>query len=589
MTPLLDSAIKVSVVLLIALGAVALLRGRSAAARHWVLSVGVLLAAAMPLLAAIAPSWQSRTDIVAMFAAARGSASRVAVRTTTDATWAVAGVESSGATSEAPTMTRTLRSRAAARIASLAEGASRALSPGAVRTLGAIWLIGIVISLAFLFTGLARLAWLASRARPMRDGGGGDGDNDSNGGSDSRWTAIATELTGEGEFELRRPVALLHSDHPVLLVTWGLRRPKILLPAGAARWTDARIRIVLSHELAHVRRHDWAMQVTATLLRAVYWFNPLAWIVCRRLRQESEQACDDVVLRCGVEGTEYATHLLELARAAAAHHGVALPAQAIARSTGLERRITAMLNARVNRYVLTRRARVAIAAALSLITLPIAGFDAFAQAGPARLSGTIVDQSGAPVPKASVELTETRTQARQNLLSDDAGRFAFVNLAAGEYGLAVETPGFAASRETVRLAAGQVAEQDVRLRIGRIQETVTVGKGTGTGAADQPERSAESAKAEQSRFGGSIRPPMKIKSANPVYPQALQSAGTTDQIVLDATVGIDGAIKDLKVRSSKVPELANAAMEAVRQWRFIPTLLHGKAVETQIAIAVDFR
>jgi TonB family protein len=567
MTMLLDSAIKVSIVLLVALGAAGLLRRQSAATRHWGLSVAILLALAMPMLAPIAPSWHPGVDAVAIFAAARGSQRpHGAVRTSTGVTWTAAEFDSSSLAAQ--DAAREARRQG---LAARAGGGADTWLTGVAWSIGAVWLTGVVISLSVLLVGLGRLAWLASHARPLRSG---------------RWNVIAGEIADE--YGLRRPIALLqlHGDRPALLVTWGLRRPKILLPPDANDWTDDRIRIVLSHELAHVRRQDWAIQIAATLLRALHWFNPLAWIVCRRLRQESEQACDDVVLARGVDGAQYATHLLELARAAAAHHRAALPAQAIARSTGLERRITAMLNTRVNRYALTRPARFAIAAALSIVALPIAGFDALAQTGPARLSGSIVDQSGAPVPRASVELTDTRTQARQNMLSDDLGRFAFVDLAAGEYRLAAATPGFEASSDTVRLAAGELAQQDIRLRIGQIQETVTVGKGTG--APEIQERSAASAQAQQDGFGGSIRPPLKIKSVNPIYPPALQSAGTGDRVVLDARVGTDGSVADIKVRTSKVPELASTAVDAVRQWQFIPTRLHGKPVDTRITIVVDF-
>lgn len=117
---------------------------------------------------------------------------------------------------------------------------------------------------------------------------------------------------------------------------------KVLLPSGAAAWPDERIRVVVAHELAHVRRCDWLVLIGAELLRSVYWFNLLLWVACARLRHESERACDDAVLRLGIGGTSYAAHLLDLARAFAAHRRVWLPAAAIARPSRLERRIAAM-------------------------------------------------------------------------------------------------------------------------------------------------------------------------------------------------------------------------------------------------------
>jgi beta-lactamase regulating signal transducer with metallopeptidase domain len=96
--------------------------------------------------------------------------------------------------------------------------------------------------------------------------------------------------------------------------------------------------------------------MAAELVRSVYWFNPLLWIACGRLRQESEYACDDAVLNLGVEGTEYATHLLDVARTFR-RHGRTLsgsPALAIARPSTLEKRVRAMLNNRLNRSPIRR-------------------------------------------------------------------------------------------------------------------------------------------------------------------------------------------------------------------------------------------
>ena len=126
------------------------------------------------------------------------------------------------------------------------------------------------------------------------------------------WSDVSRRLSRD--YGLRRPVLLLQGEHPTLLGTWGLRQAKMILPREAREWPADRVRIVLGHELAHIQRRDWLVQLAAELLRAVYWFNPLVWIACRRLRQESEQACDDAVLRLGVEGRDYATHLLDVAR-----------------------------------------------------------------------------------------------------------------------------------------------------------------------------------------------------------------------------------------------------------------------------------
>ena len=129
-------------------------------------------------------------------------------------------------------------------------------------------------------------------------------------------------------------------------VTWGLLRPRVLLPACATQWSEERKRLVLAHELAHVHRADWFVHLAAKLACAVYWFNPLFWMAYNRLCRESEQACDDAVLKLGVDRRDYATHLLEIARALSVDRGLGT-ALAMARPSNIERRFRALLDARL--------------------------------------------------------------------------------------------------------------------------------------------------------------------------------------------------------------------------------------------------
>ena len=139
-------------------------------------------------------------------------------------------------------------------------------------------------------------------------------------------------------------------------------RPIVVLPRDAGEWSLERARIVLCHELAHVRRADWLVLLAAELLRAAYWFNPLTWMIGKRLRDESERACDDEVMNQGVEGTTYATELLALARILNAERPGWVAAPAMARPSSLERRVTAMVNHQINRQPVGRAPRVLILA-----------------------------------------------------------------------------------------------------------------------------------------------------------------------------------------------------------------------------------
>ena len=104
---------------------------------------------------------------------------------------------------------------------------------------------------------------------------------------------------------------------PTLMpVTAGILAPVVILPEGSEEWDNERCRAVLMHELAHVRRRDLVFHIVSRIACAVYWFNPLVWYAARKLRSESERACDDLVLNRGAHASAYADHLLQIVRAA---------------------------------------------------------------------------------------------------------------------------------------------------------------------------------------------------------------------------------------------------------------------------------
>jgi TonB family protein len=439
----------------------------------------------------------------------------------------------------------------------------------------AVWLAGAAVSLLVLVTGLARLAWLASRARRLESG---------------TWVDVADDIASD--LGMRRPVRLLESDHPSLLVTWGVWQPKVLLPAAARTWPRERVAIVLRHELAHIRRGDWLVQLAGEALRTAYWFNPLMWIACSRLRQESEQACDDEVLTSGVPGTDYAGHLVDLARQLKAGAAPRLPAPAIARSSSLERRVRAMLDARLVRTPLSRVGHAAVAALLLTFTAGLAA----AQKSPAVLSGTVIDEGGAPVPGAAVVLSNARTQAKFEVRSSDFGKYEFVPLPPDEYTLSVSLPGFKKNEATVTLAGKATSHLSI-LRLGELQETITVRGGPST-SAQNPGRPAQEysrtgfltdmKNCTASASGGRVRPPRKIKDVKPVYPDTARDAGTTGTVLLKATITTDGTVRDVQVVKSVSPDLDGAAIEAVRQWLFDGTLLNCNPVEVTMNVGISF-
>ena len=89
------------------------------------------------------------------------------------------------------------------------------------------------------------------------------------------------------------------------------------------------------------------------------------------------------------------------------------------------------------------------------------------------------------------------------------------------------------------------------------------------------------------RVGGNIRVPMKTQSAEPVYPQVARAAGVQGVVILELVVGEDGAVSNARVLRS-IPLLDQAALDAVRQWRYEPTLLNGAPTPVIMTVTVNF-
>lgn len=163
-----------------------------------------------------------------------------------------------------------------------------------------------------------------------------------------RWTKAARKVTsGAWTAALDRRIAagspkplLLASDEVSSPMSWGLRQPVILLDRDAlARPEDADA--ILAHELAHVARRDWVTLIMARAAVALFWFNPLVWLLEREVVQHAEEAADSHAL-VQVEPAFYAQTLVTCAK----HYGRArVPANSIAASGGgLRRRVKAILD-----------------------------------------------------------------------------------------------------------------------------------------------------------------------------------------------------------------------------------------------------
>jgi beta-lactamase regulating signal transducer with metallopeptidase domain len=148
-------------------------------------------------------------------------------------------------------------------------------------------------------------------------------------------------------------------------LTCGIVKPLIILPRNAREWDATRLRAVLLHESAHVRRRDCLAKHVAQTTRALLWWNPLARMMSARADQEQERACDEAVLSTGVAPEDYARALLDTA---SEYSSPWLFGCAVSNSSVLRARLEHLFAWRPEVRRATRRTALAIPLLLALMT-----------------------------------------------------------------------------------------------------------------------------------------------------------------------------------------------------------------------------
>ena len=361
-----DAAIKVAFLLALAWIVTRLMSQRSAALRHSLWTAAIAGALVLPLLAVALPSWHAP---IPGADAARALGVRVGdalgagfARPAADVQAADQRVAngSGSVTARTPAATEELQLAAAASAATVpTTGPVQVTITAPPASLGwpaiitLVWLGGAILALVPLLLGVVQLRAVGRSAHDVA--------------SDALDDYAATLGRSLG---MNRVVRVVEGEAVATPMTWGIVRPVVLVPAGFGDWPEARQRDVLLHELAHVARYDCLTQYLASAVCALHWYNPFAWIAARSLRVERERACDDRVLLAGARASEYAEHLLTIARTLRAPGGVGTAALAMARPSHLEGSLLAVLDAGRRRAVLTRgRAALVGSGTLAVVAL----------------------------------------------------------------------------------------------------------------------------------------------------------------------------------------------------------------------------
>ncbi|MFH1755590.1 MAG: M56 family metallopeptidase [Candidatus Latescibacterota bacterium] len=215
------------------------------------------------------------------------------------------------------------------------------------------WLAGAVLSLGWCLLSYVGIRFIVKRARP----------------ANYEWSVLLEDLNEE--LNLHRRVKLCESEHVKAAITVGILHPTIVIPSDTKQWTDQLRRLVLSHELAHVKRWDTLIEMFALFVTVLYWFNPLVWFAVKQLRIERERDCDDAVLSAGARPSDYAELLMNIAANLGDSARPVWQLTTISQSSNLKDRLMSILNHKINRNRGSWRSAILTGALVMALVLPI--------------------------------------------------------------------------------------------------------------------------------------------------------------------------------------------------------------------------
>jgi TonB family protein len=329
-----------------------------------------------------------------------------------------------------------------------------------------------------------------------------------------------------------KPVALLASSLVQVPTVIGWLRPVVLIPLGCFTGLgELQIDAILSHELAHIRRHDYLVSVVQSVVEAVLFYHPAVWWISMQLRRERECCCDDLAVTIGGNALDYARALstLELSR-------TTYP-QAVLGANG------GVLTMRIKR-LLYRQESSAASQAAALVML--AGFTvlAVALANTAKAEAVLTPAARPIATLAAAAPAPLATAAKSKTVARRAP---------------VDKPAVATLAPPVIVPAAPVA-------------------------APAPQPAEQSGPA---RVAGGVMAGQILSKVLPVYPPVAKAAGVTGAVILHAIISAEGDVVNLQIVSG--PEMLRmSAIESVRQWKYKPYLLNGQPTEVDTTITVTY-
>jgi beta-lactamase regulating signal transducer with metallopeptidase domain len=316
MTVLIGIAFKSLLIAALTLGLLELMKRRSAAERSWIAHAGLFALVLMAVAPLAMPSYT--VEGPALFGKAPAAEA------------AAPAVPDQAKKADKLDVTALALSTVAPKAAPKPQPVATPSRLTATATTMILYAIPAAILLFITFLALARLVALQAKAEVLVDG---------------HW--LSALARAQRRMGFKHGTALLTSNELASPISWGLMRPVIVLNRRAVE-AQNEAEAIIAHELAHVARMDWVKLLLARVATALFWFNPLVWLLARESHQLREEAADDAVLAADIPDTDYAELLVGVAR----HDcpGLLLGAHGVAPSkSSLSRRVARVLDSKIMR------------------------------------------------------------------------------------------------------------------------------------------------------------------------------------------------------------------------------------------------
>ena len=379
-------------------------------------------------------------------------------------------------------------------------------------------------------------------------------------------------------------------DHPVEVsdacrepAVAGVFDPTILLPAGPYidALTDDELETVLTHELEHVRRHDNLRALIAQVVSTFFWFSPLHRLARRRLVELRERACDAAVIARGCEPDSYLSALAKSCHSSFQSSAVA----SMSRLQLRERMESIMTLEQQSSRGMSWAVRVGIVAVAGMI------LTAFALFAPSPL---LLASSSTPPGAFSADVWVRPTPDGRHVatIKWDTPDGPFTTVAVMPFlpneNTVTSTAGGRTYKVVMHTNADASGSADIEVREGEQIVWSTVRTFAAIAPITKSEPMVQTGSKYQ-RVGGDVKAPKVLSRVNPVYPAAAKAEGIYGIVIVEAGINESGVVEDVRVLKPLPGGLDQAAVDAIKQWRFEPGTVDGRPVPVLFNLTINFR